>query len=121
MILFAICHLMFLLMRVKSVQPKNLVSLLQDILWYVDGHHHVFKERATDLLACFKSFTLYNTPHFSKHRKRLTSNMSAEQLRDFALDLSIILQESYWEQPQWIEVKSHFIALADSLSSYPSI
>ena len=80
-------------MFVKSCEvdsAQKLITLLCNILWYIDGRHHVFQERATDLPAIFKQF-INNSPHLSKHRKRLTCNISAEQLHEFALDITIIL------------------------------
>ena len=98
---------------------KKLVHILQDILWYVDGHHHVFQNRALALPSIFSCFTGYNTPQLSKYRKRLTCNISADQVHEFALDLSTVLQSNnFWERPQWIELKPHFLELAKSLSSY---
>jgi hypothetical protein len=97
---------------------RKLVLLLRDILWYVDGHHHVFKERALAIPSIFTCFTLYNTPQLSKHRKRLTSNISAEQLESFALDISQVLHCSMWEKPKWIDLKPHVLSLSESLSFY---
>ena len=98
---------------------KKLVHILRDILWYVNSHHHVFQNRALALPSIFSCFTGYNTPQLSKHRKRLTCNISADQLHEFALNMSTVLQSNnFWERPQWIELKPHFVELAESLSSY---
>ena len=59
----------------------------QDILWYADGHHHVFSEKALTVPVVSTRFTQYNTPHLSKHCKRCTSNISADQFIEFFLDL----------------------------------
>jgi hypothetical protein len=37
---------------------KKVVGTLRDILWYIDGHHHVFDERAQAVLSIF--FTPYS-------------------------------------------------------------
>ena len=106
---------------VKSCEldsARKLITLLCNILWYIDGHHHVFQERATDLPAIFKQFINYNSPHLSKHRKRLTCNISAEQLHEFALDITIILHCDFFDRPEWIEFKDEIISLSESLSSY---
>ena len=102
----------------ESKSVKQFVGVARDILWYVDGHHHVFSERALSLPAVFTRFTQYNTPHLSKHRKRYTSNISADQLNEFSLDLSSNLHSSFWEKPQWNRLKHHFLQLSESLCSY---
>ena len=102
----------------ESRSVKQFLGVARDILWYVDGHHHVFSERALSLPAFFSSFTQYNTPHLSKHRKRQTSNISADQLNEFSLDLSSNLHSSFWEKPQWNRLKHHFLQLSESLCSY---
>lgn len=76
---------------------KKFVSLLRDILWYVDGHHHVFDQRASPIPRLFESFIGYNLPELSKHCKRLTRNISSDALRQFALDLSNYLHFSFWD------------------------
>ena len=48
----------------------KLVRLLCDILWHIDGHHHVFQLRSLPLPVEFQSFSNYNVPELSKHRKR---------------------------------------------------
>ena len=66
----------------------------------------------------FHSFIGFNVPELSKHRKRRTVNISSDQLREFALGLSHILLECYWERDHWRDIKEIFIALFSSLSSY---
>ena len=96
----------------------KLVSLLRDVFWYLDGHHHVFKDRATDLPLVFKQFSSYNMPQLSKHRKRLTSNISANTLNEFVLNLTLTLQYRFFERPQWFQLKTEILNLCESLSSY---
>jgi hypothetical protein len=96
----------------------KLVTLLRDIFWYLDGHHHVFERVRCPISAVFGSFTGYNVPELSKHRKRLTRNISADVLCDFAISLSLILNENYWERNHWMNIKQHFLDLCSSLSSY---
>ena len=97
---------------------RRLVIVLRDILWHIDGHHHVFQQRAQPIPSSFHSFINYNNPQLSKHRKRLTSNMSSNALRDFALELSTILHFSFWDRPHWLELKPIFLSLLQSISSY---
>ena len=89
--------------------------VLRDILWHIDGHHHIFQQRAQPT---FHSFINYNNPQLSKHHKRLTSNMSSDVLRDFALELSTVLHFSFWDRPHWLELKPVFLSLLQSISSY---
>ena len=91
---------------------KKLVVLLRDIF---DGHHHIFEECAKKIPAIFCSFVNYNVPELSKHRKRVTRNISADQLGDLALELSVLLQSSYWDRPK---LKPHFTVLLQAISSY---
>ena len=55
---------------------EQLVGNLTETLWYVDGHHDVFKNRGFQIPGVFSCFTGYNTPEASKHRKRQVGNMS---------------------------------------------
>ena len=57
-------------------------------------------------------------PQLSKHRKRLTSNLSCDVLRDLALDLSTVLNFNFWEREHWAHLKPHFNNLLYSVSSY---
>ena len=97
---------------------KKLIVLLRNVFWHIDGHHYVFEQRAMAIPAFFSSFTGYNCPEWSKHRKRLTQNMSSDALQEFALELSTILHLGFWERPDWVELKSHFYSLLISLFSY---
>jgi hypothetical protein len=97
---------------------KQLLLLLRDIFWYIDGHHHVFEQRAKEIPPIFSFLVGYNLPHLSKHRKRQTMNISSQQLQDYSLKLSTLLLKPYWERPPWPLLKSHFCDLMQSLSSY---
>ena len=66
---------------------EQLVGNLTEILWYVDGHHDVFKDRGFQIPGVFSSFVGYNTPEASKHRKRQVGNMSGETLANHAKHL----------------------------------
>ena len=61
---------------------KKLIVLLRNDFWHIDGHHHVFEQQVMAIPAFFSSFTGYNCPERSKHRKRLTQNMSSDALHD---------------------------------------
>ena len=87
---------------------KRLVCVLRDIFWHIDCHHHVFQQRPHPIPSVFSIFTNYNIPKRSKHRKRLTSNISSDALQDFALELSTILNFSFWNRTGWVELKCNF-------------
>ncbi|XP_019863167.1 PREDICTED: uncharacterized protein LOC109592033 [Amphimedon queenslandica] len=97
---------------------KQLLVLLRDIFWYIDGHHHVFEQRAKEIPPVFSFLVGYNVPQLSKHRKRLTMNISSDQLQAYSLKLSTFLSKPYWNRPPWVSLKPHFFALMESLSSY---
>jgi hypothetical protein len=85
---------------------------------YIDGHRHIFEERAHKNPSIFHSFAGFNVPERSKPRKCITSNISADQLRESALELSVSLQASFWERPHWCDIKPFFNSILHSLSSY---
>lgn len=97
---------------------KKFIVSLQNLFWHIDGHHHVFEQRALAIPPFFSKFSGYNCPELSKHRKRRTQNMSCAVLQDFALDLSSILHLAFWERSDWHMLKSHFDSLLVSISSY---
>ena len=96
----------------------NLVRLLCRTFWHIDGHHHVFRSRSLPIPSTFECFVNFNVPELSKHRKRRTSNLSAEVLQESALDLTAIMNESFWERPGWCELKQELLSLIQSLSGY---
>ena len=57
-----------------ATHGEELVSCLTETLWYIDGHHDIFKSRSFPIPDCFDTFTGYNTPEASKHRKRQIGN-----------------------------------------------
>ena len=97
---------------------KRLVCVLRDIFWHIDRNHYVFEQRAHPIPSVYSIFTNYNIPERSKHRKRLTSNISSDALQDFALELSTILNFSFWNRTGWVELKCNFDSLLFSVVSY---
>ncbi len=108
------------LLEEDEVMPlgKELVKTMCNILWYVDGYHSVFAERAIPVPTLFRQFSGYNVPHLSKHRKRRTLNISSDQLNDFVHDLCTLLQHSYWQRPHWNELKLPVTELCESIAGY---
>ena len=49
---------------------KKFRSNLCDVLRYIDGHHETLEARSCAIPTPFNTFTGYNTPEKSKHRKR---------------------------------------------------
>lgn len=80
---------------------EQLVAILMETLWYVDGHHEVFKSQSIDIPNLFSAFTGYNPPEVSKHRKREVGNLSAEVLQKHSSQLFTCVQCSYWDLPAW--------------------
>ena len=101
-----------------SSSGEAFVKAIVDTLWLIDGHHDVFGERNLRIPACFSSFSGYNVPEMSKHRKRERTNMSASSLNVCAFALFGCLQGVYWEQGGWKSFKSNVETLALSLSKY---
>ena len=81
---------------------EKLVHTLMEIVWYIDGHHHLLSERSTvSVPSMFKQFQGYNKPELSKHRKRSQSNLSSITLEHHARTLaSCILGYSIMETVQ---------------------
>ena len=92
--------------------------LLCNALWYIDGHHHIFQERATCIPTVFRHFSVYNNPHLLK---QLTSNISAEQLHEFALDITIMLNSNFFDRPEWINIRGELVFLSERLSAMQGI
>ena len=59
---------------------KSFIAMLQEVMWYIDGHHETLEARSCSIPSEFKSFTGYNVPEKSKHRKRAHVNLSQEVL-----------------------------------------
>ena len=54
----------------------NMVRILTDTLWFLDGHQATFRERSCDIPVVFNQFANFNRPELSKHRKRSSGNLS---------------------------------------------
>lgn len=91
---------------------KNLVNTL----WYIDGHHHVLKNRNNKVPESLEQFTGYNVPEASKHRKQKL--LSKYSLRQLSNSLFTCLQTTYWERSGWESLKSVVHALAISICHY---
>ena len=97
---------------------EQLIGNLTETLWYVDGHHDVFRSRGFQLPSVYSIFTGYNTPEASKHRKRQVGNLSGEIIANHAKHLFMCQQCSYWAIPAWHTFRDDVESLARSLSGY---
>ena len=60
---------------------KAFMKAMVDTLWLIDVQHDVFRSRDHLIPSTFHSFSGYNQPQLSKHRKRDRENMSCTSLR----------------------------------------
>ena len=94
---------------------KAFLLKLCDVLWYIDGHHEVFANCSLPIPDIFKSFTGYNTPKLSKHRKRKASNMSYDVLVSHVSCLKECILTSWMQQGRWHDLREIVDELATSL------
>ena len=52
-------------------EGKKLVTCLRNILWYLDGHHHMFERINKPISPSFSSFIGYNVPELWSIKKEL--------------------------------------------------
>ena len=94
------------------------VKTMVEILWYIDGRHHVLANQGCTVPVPFANFNGYNVPEASKHRKRTCENMSADILHSHSTSLFLCLQSLYWKRPKFSNFKPNVEKLADSLAQY---
>ena len=99
---------------------KPFITNLCNLLWFIDGHHDVFRSRSCTIPTYFSKFVGFNRPELSKHRKRSISNMSREKLLEHAATLQEYAVSSWMQQPDWTEFHNSIMKLIESLSSYAS-
>ena len=92
--------------------------MLQEVLWYIDGHHNTLEARSCTIPSELQSFTGYNVPEKSKHRKRAHVNLS----QDVLLKHVTLLKESQlcsWMQlPKWEGLKDCVCKLTTVIEDY---
>ncbi|XP_065883057.1 uncharacterized protein [Dysidea avara] len=96
----------------------RLVKVLVECLWYLDGRYQIFIKQGYPIPQIFTSFTGYNVPEASKHRKRSLDNMAATTLRDHSTSLLSCLQSTYWKEPMFVSFKKEIELLTESLLGY---
>jgi hypothetical protein len=110
--------------------PKNsgkgassFVSRLCDILFYVDGQYSKIEAvicRETLIPAISKqTFTGFNCPQQSKHKKRTLSNLSEKKLESCAVQMREIMQgQHYLDLMPWTEIKMQIVDLVVVIEQY---
>ena len=97
---------------------QDLVKMLTDCLWHIDGQHDSIKKQSRPVPPIFGPFTVYNVPERSKHRKGTTSNLSSDILKAVSSSLFSLLQKSYWKHQPWQNFGNEVGSLAGSLAQY---
>ena len=100
---------------------NNTVSVLRDVLWYIDGHHSKLAERSCGIPVVFKQFTSFNVPERSEHRKRTNTSLSADVLRSHSHRLFVCLQAGFWDRASWKSVKAEVELLARMVQKYSDL
>ena len=101
-----------------SSAGTSFVNALTDILWTIDGHHHVLGSQGQNIPSSFSHFNGYNKPELSKHRKRLIGNLSGSTLSMLSSHLFHCLQGGYWARSGWKELKNDVEELAQCVAKY---
>ena len=97
---------------------KQLVKVLCNTLWYIDGRHDTFSARSFNIPDVFAQFQGFNRPELSKHRKREHRNLNADELRGLSSDLFAVLLNPFLRRSSWGMLQVHIEILAQSLASY---
>lgn len=97
---------------------SNAVNTIRDTIWYIDGHHHTFADRACHVPAIFSAFVDYNNPERSKHRKRSASSLCADTLKSHSQRLYGNLQLPFWSREAWCGLKREVELLAQAIAKY---
>lgn len=103
--------------KVKSV-GNEFVAALTDIIWYIDGHFTTLSGRACPIPQEFETFSGYNNPSKSKHRRRDVENLSAVVLDSHSSLLNSFALQPWLNSTSWTSVRSAVCMLAESLYKY---
>lgn len=66
----------------------------------------------------FLSFSSYNCPEKSRHRKRTLDNLSAAKLLEHAENLAKFLTRSWIQNEKWLALKEAVVLLVEALTTY---
>ena len=95
-----------------------LLKGLLDLLWYIDGHHHVFNQQSCPIPSVFADFQGFNRPELHGHRKRDSANMSRVELEAYCQAVYRCFLSDYWKRDHWMGLKPEVEQLVNSVSKY---
>ena len=93
------------------------VKVLVDLLWYIDGRHHVFENQGCAIPKPFSDFKGYNIPESSKHRKCTCENVSQHPSQPFNLTVCVLIV-TVLETAQVRRIKPSVEKLAGCMALY---
>ena len=102
----------------SDTHAKKSISNLCDVLWYIDGHHETLEARSCAIPTPFSTFTGYNTPEKSKHRKRQAENLSVDVLVKHVDMLKESQVTSWMQQTSWNELRESVRTMTTVLDDY---
>ena len=97
---------------------KKFISNLCDVLWYIDGHHEILEPRSCAIPTPLNTFTGYNTPEKSKHRKQQAGNLNVDVLLKHVDMLKESQITSWIQQSRWNELQESIHTLTAVLNDY---
>jgi hypothetical protein len=80
---------------------KRFIQDLSNLLWYIDGHHHVLASRACLIPSLFSKSVGYYRPELSKHRKQSIFNLNRGKLLEYSSVLQEHVMSNWIQQPEW--------------------
>ena len=80
--------------HVRDVR-ETLLKALIDKMRYIDGRHHVLRNRGDKVPESLEQFTRYNVPEVSKNQNRTLQNLFEYTLCQLFDKLSTCLQAKY--------------------------
>lgn len=95
-----------------------LLKGLLDLLWYIDGHHHVFNQQSCPIPSVFADFQGFNRPELHGHRKRDSAKMSRVELEAYCQAVYHCFLSDYWKRDHWMGLKPEVEQLVNSVSKY---
>ena len=101
-----------------KTQGHLCVRKLTEVLWILDGHHHVLSKQCCHVPDTFHGFQGYNNPTQHKHRKRVISNLESGVLQKQSSSLFDLLHAPFWSLRKWQAFRGDVELLAKSLNSY---
>ena len=99
-------------------QGKTFVRKLTNVLWTIDGHHHIFMKQCCAIPDSFQCFQGFNLPEKHKHRKRSISNLDGDVIKRHSSALFEVLHAPFWDRSKWVELKRQVELLGKSLHTY---